>query len=191
MIEAVGVSGRVIVDDFFVTIIKEGVGGTMNKVMTRLQSGYAGEKRIPMDTIASVQFKTVGAAGQGMERLVEKAGLAKIGSQVGVGTTGYIQFGITGAGENKSRALGAGLTGMAKDENTIMFQKSQEADFAAIRDFVEAKIVARMSGRSGVSSPPPAMSKMDQLKQLAELRDAGVLTSEEFDSEKAKILAQP
>lgn len=192
MLEAIGVSGRVIVDDYFVTIIKDGVGGGLNKVMTRLQSGYAGEKRIPMDTIASVQFKTVGNMGQGMERMTEKVGLAKIGTQLGVGTTGYIQFGITGASENKTRALGQGLTGMAKDENSVMFQKSQEEDFAAIRDFVEKKIVERMSGRSvnsaqSVNSQP---SKLDQLKQLAELRDAGVLTQDEFDAEKAKLLAQ-
>lgn len=193
MLEAIGVSGRVIVDDYFVTIIKEGVGGGLNKVMTRLQSGYAGEKRIPMDTIASVQFKSVGSMGQGMERMTEKAGLAKIGTQIGVGTTGYIQFGITGASENKTRAFAAGLTGMAKDENSIMFQKSQENDFAAIRDFVEQKIIERMSARSvnsqQISSPQP--TKMDQLKQLAELRESGILTQEEFDAEKTKVLAQP
>jgi hypothetical protein len=192
VLEAIGVSGRVIVDDYFVTIIKDGVGGGLNKVMTRLQSGYAGEKRIPLDTIASVQFKQVGGVGQGMEKMTEKVGLAKIGTQLGVGTTGYIQFGITGAGENKTRALGQGLTGMAKDENSVMFQKSQEESFAAIRDFVESKIVERMSGRLAQSAAPaPApISKMDQLKQLAELRDAGVLTQEEFESEKAKVLAQ-
>ena len=192
MLEAIGVSGRVIVDDYFVTIIKEGVGGALNKLTTRLQSGYAGEKRIPLDTIASVQFKTVGGVGEGMERATEKLGLAKLGTQLGVGTTGYIQFGITGASENKSRALGQGLTGMAKDENSIMFQKSQEESFAAIRDFVESKIIERMSGRSAqtMASAPAPISKIDQLKQLAELRDSGVLTQEEFDSEKAKVLAQ-
>jgi hypothetical protein len=49
-----------------------------------------------------------------------------------------------------------------------------------------------MSGRSAqaMASAPAPISKMDQLKQLAELRDSGVLTQEEFDSEKAKVLAQ-
>ncbi len=32
-------------------------------------------------------------------------------------------------------------------------------------------------------------STLDQLKKLGELRDSGVLTDEEFASEKAKILA--
>jgi Short C-terminal domain len=42
--------------------------------------------------------------------------------------------------------------------------------------------------------PPPAPSggddMLDQLKQLGELHDAGVLTDEEFAAQKAKILAQ-
>ena len=42
--------------------------------------------------------------------------------------------------------------------------------------------------------PPPAApagdDMLDQLKQLGELHDAGVLTDEEFAAQKAKILAQ-
>ena len=40
-------------------------------------------------------------------------------------------------------------------------------------------------------APPPADGgddKLDKLKQLTELRDAGALTPEEFEREKAKIL---
>jgi hypothetical protein len=44
------------------------------------------------------------------------------------------------------------------------------------------------------SAPPPAAapaagSVVEQLKQLGELRDSGVLTPEEFEREKQKILA--
>jgi hypothetical protein len=35
----------------------------------------------------------------------------------------------------------------------------------------------------------PAPDMMDQLKQLGSLRDQGVLTQEEFDAQKARILA--
>ena len=42
------------------------------------------------------------------------------------------------------------------------------------------------------AAPPPAddggSDKYEQLKQLTELRDAGALTPEEFEREKAKIL---
>ena len=41
--------------------------------------------------------------------------------------------------------------------------------------------------------PPPAApaqdDKLDQLKQLGELKDSGVLTDAEFEAQKAKILA--
>jgi len=40
--------------------------------------------------------------------------------------------------------------------------------------------------------PPPAAAAPDpiaQLKQLAELRDQGILTDAEFDAQKAKVLA--
>jgi len=38
--------------------------------------------------------------------------------------------------------------------------------------------------------PPPApVNPVSQLKELAELRDQGVLTEEEFQAQKAKILA--
>jgi hypothetical protein len=36
--------------------------------------------------------------------------------------------------------------------------------------------------------PAPALSNVEQLQQLATLRNQGVLTDAEFESEKAKIL---
>jgi hypothetical protein len=40
-----------------------------------------------------------------------------------------------------------------------------------------------------VAPPPPANDTVTQLKQLAELKDQGILTDEEFASQKAKVLA--
>jgi hypothetical protein len=45
----------------------------------------------------------------------------------------------------------------------------------------------RSQVRSAPSSRPPD-DRISQLRQLAELRDSGVLTDEEFHSEKARIL---
>ncbi len=41
------------------------------------------------------------------------------------------------------------------------------------------------------SAPPPAPAEttVEQLQKLAQLRDSGVLTSEEFEAQKQKILA--
>jgi hypothetical protein len=37
--------------------------------------------------------------------------------------------------------------------------------------------------------PPPAADPIERLKELGELRDKGVLTEEEFEAQKAKVLA--
>jgi hypothetical protein len=46
---------------------------------------------------------------------------------------------------------------------------------------------------AAAAAPPPAPAggtdTVEQLKQLAELRDQGILTDEEFNAQKAKILA--
>ena len=42
-------------------------------------------------------------------------------------------------------------------------------------------------GPAGEAAPQPDM--IEQLKQLAELRDKGILTDEEFNAQKARILA--
>ena len=39
------------------------------------------------------------------------------------------------------------------------------------------------------AAPAPAESRVDKLKELAALRDQGILTEEEFSAEKARILA--
>lgn len=41
----------------------------------------------------------------------------------------------------------------------------------------------------GAQAGAPAPSTLDQLKQLGELRDSGVLTPEEFENEKQKIMS--
>ena len=41
------------------------------------------------------------------------------------------------------------------------------------------------------ASSPPTQDKYAQLKQLADLKDQGVITQQEFDAEKAKLLASP
>jgi hypothetical protein len=46
-------------------------------------------------------------------------------------------------------------------------------------------------GMVGVAAPaaaPPAEDPLDKLKKLGELRDAGVLTAEEFEAQKAAVL---
>jgi hypothetical protein len=56
---------------------------------------------------------------------------------------------------------------------------------------VKATLLRLMSGPAtapGAPSAPPSGSLADELRKLAELRDAGVLTAAEFDAQKARLL---
>lgn len=60
-----------------------------------------------------------------------------------------------------------------------------------IGDYVRGRVAG---GPAPAAAPAaasgPAETVSDQLRQLGELRDAGVLTQEEFDAKKAELLAR-
>lgn len=82
--------------------------------------------------------------------------------------------------------------------NTIAFRVSHD-EATSIRSLLTDLMLGRHPSQTA-PSPPPAPSPMpppastggslaDELKKLAELRDAGVLTEDEFQAHKAKLLA--
>jgi hypothetical protein len=188
---AVGTNGRIEVDDFFLTITKESDGGSTLKVLNRVASGFAGEKRIPIDSISSVQFKPVGTTGSLVSSNLEKIGLGKIGKELGAGATGYIQFAFMGSQEHKNRVITNNWS-LWKDENTVLFSIEKQEDFRKIKEFIENKVVQRQNGVTGQGHPAknasPTTEKFDQLKQLGELKASGILTEEEFQEQKQRIL---
>lgn len=123
-----------------------------------------GDKRIPITSITAVQIKPAGAM-----------------------VNGYIQFTLPGGNEKRS-GFGKQTIDAAGDENSVIFTKNQEEDFLKFRDAVEKAMIER-SGPQVVVSAVAGPSKLEQLKQLGELRDAGVLTAEEFEVEKGKIMS--
>jgi Domain of unknown function (DUF4429)/Protein of unknown function (DUF2510)/Short C-terminal domain len=120
-----------------------------------------GEKRIPVASITAIQWKPAGLVN------------------------GFIQFTIGGGNEARSK-FGHQTTGAAKDENSVVFVKKQMPAFQALREQIEDVIAQR--GRP--ASVAVASGPLDQLKQLSELRDAGIVTEEEFTAKKVSILAQ-
>jgi Domain of unknown function (DUF4429)/Short C-terminal domain len=146
-----GVTGRVHVDDAWVTITRKGVLAKANYGFT------CGEKRIPIASITSVQFKKLGLSN------------------------GYIQFSLAGSIESRR-----GLRDATKDENSVLFRSTQRRQFEQIRDFIEAKIAER-STPSPASPLPTATGVADELTKLADLRDRGVLSNEEFQTQKARL----
>jgi len=97
-------------------------------------------------------------------------------------TSGFIQFSILGGVEARG-----GVFNATKDENTVMFNAKQHGDFCELRDAIEAGIAAV---REPAVIQQTAVSVADELTKLAALRDRGVLSQEEFDGEKASLLAK-
>ncbi|QDG90903.1 DUF4429 domain-containing protein [Pseudarthrobacter sp. NIBRBAC000502770] len=123
-----------------------------------------GAKRVPLASITGVQIKPAGPL-----------------------VNGFIQFTLPGGNERRS-SFGRQTTDAASDENSIVFNRSQEASFLAFRDAVEQAITARHNPATPATTAATAPSILDQIAQMASLRDAGVLTDEEFEAKKAELL---
>ena len=123
-----------------------------------------GEKRIPLSSVSGVQWKSPGAL-----------------------VAGFIAFTVPGGNERTSK-LGSATTNAVKDENSVVFRKDVEGDFAAVRNAVEASISDRESSPAPAPAPAASSSLADELKKFAELRDSGVLSEAEFEEQKAKLL---
>ncbi|WP_313392724.1 SHOCT domain-containing protein [Sphingobium yanoikuyae] len=85
---------------------------------------------------------------------------------------GFIQFSIKGAVEWRGQ--------VNQDENALQFDKASNAEFHALRDFVQKQMAS--------ASALPIASMADELMKLAALRDQGILSDEEFATQKRKLL---
>ncbi len=97
----------------------------------------------------------------------------------GLLTNGFIQFAPTGGIETKR-----GLMKQTQDENTVMFRQSANELVGKIKDYVEGQMARGM--RQG--TPEDRTSVADELQKLAALRASGILSEEEFQSQKARLL---
>jgi hypothetical protein len=92
---------------------------------------------------------------------------------------GYIQFGVLGAAPPVYKSV----LDAVDDVNAVNFRRPQLADFIALRDKVDSII----SAKAQPAAAAPA-SAADELQKLADLRDKGILTEEEFQKSKQKLL---
>lgn len=128
-------------------------------LMSKLAHGIKGDKEILIRTISSIQFKEAGILN------------------------GYIQFSFSGGKENTGGILDAG-----KDENTLFFTKKQQPAFEKLKSIIEEKIEALNNNNNTQTQQAPLVNVADEIKKLAELRDNGILTEEEFTAKKKQLL---
>lgn len=95
-------------------------------------------------------------------------------------TNGYIQFTLSGGMESRGGILDA-----TKDENTIMFAAKDTAVIEKIKDYIESQ----MQKLRNPNTPSQASASLSsELEKLAELKNKGVLTDDEFQSAKKRLL---
>lgn len=91
---------------------------------------------------------------------------------------GYIQFAFLGGVEAKGGLFQAG-----KDENTVNFSVFHKDDFTAIKEKLEEMMEAAHADQGQSSN-----SSISDLEKLAELKEKGIITEEEFNAKKKQIL---
>lgn len=96
-------------------------------------------------------------------------------------TKGFIQFSLSGETASKGGVLDA-----VKDENSILIGDSKQYnDFVKAKELIESKI-NKSSNPTTITQNTHSVA--DELIKLASLKDSGILTQEEFDIQKQKIL---
>lgn len=103
---------------------------------------------------------------------------------------GYIQFVFPGSSEVKTRST----SDLAKDENTVMFNKHEYKNFLKAKELIEEYMNEQekntFASNDYSSTPPPVnnYSVADEITKLAALKDQGILTEEEFTAKKKQLL---
>jgi hypothetical protein len=96
-------------------------------------------------------------------------------------TVGFIQFTLQGGVEAKRGAFEA-----VTDENTVTFGTEEKTkEFERAKSIIEQKISMANIAASSVSN---SSNDLEQLEKLASLRDKGIISEEEFQAKKKKIL---
>ncbi|MGA2163632.1 MAG: SHOCT domain-containing protein [Solirubrobacteraceae bacterium] len=84
---------------------------------------------------------------------------------------------------------GVGYMAGKAGANRSAQESSQEQRLAELESQQQQAPSAPPPAAAPAAAAPAGGSVIEQLKQLGELRDSGVLTPEEFESQKQKILA--
>lgn len=97
-------------------------------------------------------------------------------------TKGYIQFGQSGYSESDDGAFDA-----ASDENSVLFTQGQTDEFVELREEIEK---LKQQDKEAAAAAGSGVDPTEQLKNIKELHDNGVLSDEEFEQKKQDLLDQ-
>ncbi len=95
-------------------------------------------------------------------------------------TKGYIQFLYVGSQDTKG-----GIFGAVKDENTVLFTGGEYKKAVEIKEHIE-RLMHQPKAPTIIEHAP--VSTADEIAKLANLRDQGIITKDEFEGEKKRLL---
>jgi hypothetical protein len=81
-----------------------------------------------------------------------------------------------------------GIKNAQKDKNSVLFTRNHLAEFLAVKELLEQRIL-EAAKRAAQPSAVPQLDVADQLAKMAALWDQGVITEEEFAAQKAELLS--
>jgi hypothetical protein len=159
MISATGSDGTVNVHGDIVTITRKGL---MGKLQTATGNG---NESFSLKEVAGIGFKSWSM----------------------VTGKGHLQFGLVEA-DGSAHWSDTFLGNAGHDKHTLVFGMAAQKDFEAVRDYCVPLIGGAEALKKATVSAGSELSYEVQLGRLAELRDLGVLSDEEFEREKKKLL---
>ena len=125
--------------------------------------GLKGTKTIPFNAITAVQHR-------------KATWVAK----------GYLQFTIPGGNESRR-----GFFAAVADENSFMYRSSENRLIDEIKEYVERRMRELRNPRlvsAPAAAPVPPRNVADELIRLSQLNKQGILTDDEFDKAKQRLL---
>ncbi len=153
-----GQNGLIILHDTYLEISRKTVGGFLT------QGGASGNRRFYLKDISGIEYKKPSLWSNGYIKVLVH-GTKDVNAKVGI--------------------LGSSEQSM-QDQNTVVlstFSKKKINDADDMHKQIMKLFSKAKSATTGESS-----SRMDELSKLAELHKSGILTEEEFQREKAKLL---
>lgn len=102
-----------------------------------------------------------------------------------------VELQIIMGGANEIASSAAGFFARAENENITGFPKSQYDEVQRFAAFILDLQRRLRSGQVDAAQPAEALPSIaDQIRQLAELKNAGILTQAEFDAKKTELLSR-
>ncbi|MDR2600354.1 MAG: SHOCT domain-containing protein [Oscillospiraceae bacterium] len=124
-------------------------------IISFLTQGVKGKKEIPIQNINAVQVR-----------------------EATIWVNGFIQFYLPGFAKSSG-----GIFDMGEDENTVVFNRTNNETANSIKEFIQEKINLKMN-----TNVTNQFSVADELLKYKQLLDDGIITKEEFHIKRNQLL---